>query len=433
MQCPTESRDAKYRTVEEARIVELLLLHGWASEIRRGGRLQAEREVRAALDQFVTLGLPFRESETGGRLFDPVEAVNFVRWAWFRHKDRTLIDRCVPTARQLVCEAHRNGDRRGLPPSPGSLGPRRYTVVIKRTFNLENRRPGERLRLRLPLPIESTALGDLETAFLPPEGLETDTVYAPARLDVLIAGRAEREVTIGVRTKFTARPFAPAHPGLMLDPAEAELYTRPSEGLIKISNRVRSLAEDLAGVGVSPCMALREFWNFIFDQLACGAVHYDQFDPAQPLDWVLEHGWYDCQLGSALFVALCRARGIPARLVSGYLLHTAAPAFHSWLEVWVEEQGWVPLDLFSWDLSFGGRDAGWRNYFFGQLDHRMIVERRPLLFNGTGTVRLPRAWHRLVAPDGPGSAVEFRALGTGALVYREYIQVQPVDDANHPT
>ena len=426
MQCPTEFGDAKYRVIEEARLVELLLLHGWAVEIRRGGRPQAEREVRAALDRFVGLGLPYRESRTGERLFDPVEAVNFVRWAWFQFKDRTLVDRCVPTARQLICEPHRNGDTRDRLPSPGSLGPRRYAVVINRTFNLENRPPSERLRLRLPLPIESPALGDLETAFLPPEGLETDTVYAPARLDVLITRREAREVTVGVRTKFTARPFAPAHPGLMLDPAEAELYTRPREGLIKISKRVQALAADVVGTGVSPCTALREFWNFMFDQLACGAVHYDQFDPAQPLDWVLEHGWYDCQLGSALLAALCRARGIPARLVAGYLLHTAAPAFHTWLEVW------VPFDLFSWDLSLGGRDAGWRNYFFGQLDHRMIVERPPLLFNGTGTVRFPHAWHRLVAPDGPGSAVEFRALGTGALVYREYIQVEPVDDANHP-
>ena len=122
MQCPTEFGEAKYRTVEEARIVDLLLLHGWAFEIRSGGRSQAEQQVRTALDRFVTLGLPYRRSPSGKRLFDPVEAVNFVRWAWFQHNERTLTDRCVPTARHLVCEAHMNAGRRGPPPSPGFLG-----------------------------------------------------------------------------------------------------------------------------------------------------------------------------------------------------------------------------------------------------------------------------------------------------------------------
>jgi hypothetical protein len=426
MQCPTEFGEAKYRTIEEARIVDLLLLHGWAFEIRSGGRLQAEQQVRTALDRFATLGLPYRRSPSGERLFDPVEAVNFVRWAWFQHNERTLTDRCVPTARHLVREAHPNGAARGPPPSPDLLGPQRYEVLIKRTFNLENRQPGDRLRLRLPLAIEGPAASDLEIAFLLPEGLEVQTVSAPARLDVLIAGSAGKQATIGVRTKFTARPSANASPALPLDPAQAELYTRPSEGLIKLTKRVRALARDLAGE-LSPSMALRQFWNFMLDDLACGAVHYDELDPVQPLDWVLEHRWYDCQLGSAIVAALCRARGIPARLVNGYMLHTAAPAFHTWLEVWIEEKGWVPFDLFSWDLSLGGRDADWRNYYFGQLDHRMIVERPPLLFSGTGTVRLPHAWHRLVAPDGPGSAIEFRALESGALIYREYIEVERLD------
>jgi hypothetical protein len=57
----------------------------------------------------------------------------------------------------------------------------------------------------------------------------------------------------------------------------------------------------------------------MIDELACGPVHYDQVTPATPCDWVLESGWYDCQLGSAFLVALARARGIPARIVGGYV------------------------------------------------------------------------------------------------------------------
>jgi len=104
-------------------------------------------------------------------------------------------------------------------------------------------------------------------------------------------------------------------------------------------------------------------------------IHYDQLDPVCPADWALKQGWYDCQLGSALLVALCRARQIPARMVSGYVLQVTAPTYHTWLEAWIDGRGWVPFDLASWDLSVCDRDERWRHYYFGCLDHRMAVQR----------------------------------------------------------
>ncbi len=45
-----------------------------------------------------------------------------------------------------------------------------------------------------------------------------------------------------------------------------------------------------------------------------------------------------------LFVALCRAKGIPARVVAGFKCHFSASPKHSWVEVYVEPYGWIPLD-----------------------------------------------------------------------------------------
>ena len=415
---------ARYRTIEEARIVELLLLHGWAFDVRAGARASAEREVGAALDQLVAMGLPHGRSETGARLFDPVETSNFLRWAHLRLGQATLADRCVPNARRMVSQAHPPGVRPDAPPALEALGPQRYAVTLRRSFNLEGRRPGERVRLRLPLPLEDGALDAVQIQFRPPEGVEVESAIAPARLDALVAVPPDGQVTIGVKATFTARPLIPAASAARLDAADAALYTRPSEGLIKVSDRVRRLADDIAGSERDAWAVLRRFWRFMLEDLACGSVHYDQLDPERPADAVLDSGWYDCKLGSALLASLCRARGIPARLVSGYMLHVAAPDFHTWLEAWIDGFGWVPFDLFCWDLAPAGRDEAWRDYYFGRLDHRMAVERLPRLFNGTGAVRLPDAWHRLVAADGRGSAAEFRALATGALVYREFIAVE---------
>jgi hypothetical protein len=414
--------DERYRTIDESGIVELFLIFGWAIEQRTGGRVDAEVQARAALDRLVGLGLQHRRSERGGRLFDPVEALNFLHWAGLHRDEPTFRDRCVATERQLVAQDLLSRDTSVDPPA--KLEPQRYAVIIRRTFNLAGVRPGQRVRFRLPLPLEDPASSDIQVEFLPPPDLEVDTVVAPGRLDALAIAPGGGLIAVGVKIAFTASPGIPGRAGSTLNSDQARIYTRASEGLVKVSERVATLAADLAGAGTDVWGVIRRFWDFMLDDVALGAIHYDQLDAERPLDTVLDQGWYDCHVGSALFVALCRARGIPARVVRGYVMHEFAPSFHSWLEAWIDDVGWVPFDLSSWGLSEGGEDAAWRHCYFGQIDHRMVVERPPFLFSGTGTLRLPPAWHMLIAADGAGSRFEFRARDSGALVYSEYIEVQ---------
>ncbi len=136
---------------------------------------------------------------------------------------------------------------------------------------------------------------------------------------------------------------------------------------------------------------------------------------------MLESGWFDCQLGSALLVALCRASGIPARVVGGYLVYAASPSHHWWAEAWLPDRGWVPLDTICADLSFRGRDAAWRDYFLGEVDYRMTTECLPRLFSRSPGLRLPVAWRTLARADGDVIEIGFHAADTGELVYRDRI------------
>jgi len=54
----------------------------------------------------------------------------------------------------------------------------------------------------------------------------------------------------------------------------------------------------------------------------------------------------NCTVYSDLFVALCRAKGIPSRTVTGYsaVLGTDNGG-HGWSEVYFDDLGWVPFDL----------------------------------------------------------------------------------------
>lgn len=85
-----------------------------------------------------------------------------------------------------------------------------------------------------------------------------------------------------------------------------------------------------------------------------GAIHDDvAYEPGESHEHstaaeTLAQGSGVCQDHAHLFIACCRAWGIPARYVSGYL-HTNAEdgrhlATHAWAEALVEYLGWVSFD-----------------------------------------------------------------------------------------
>jgi transglutaminase-like putative cysteine protease len=63
-----------------------------------------------------------------------------------------------------------------------------------------------------------------------------------------------------------------------------------------------------------------------------------------------------CQDHAHLMLACCRARGVPARYVSGYIepgevLSEGSPlggehgASHAWVDVWLDGKGWISIDV----------------------------------------------------------------------------------------
>jgi transglutaminase-like putative cysteine protease len=54
-----------------------------------------------------------------------------------------------------------------------------------------------------------------------------------------------------------------------------------------------------------------------------------------------------CQDQAHVFIACCRARGVPARYVSGYVYPGDAPhsASHAWADVYLADHGWISIDV----------------------------------------------------------------------------------------
>jgi hypothetical protein len=82
----------------------------------------------------------------------------------------------------------------------------------------------------------------------------------------------------------------------------------------------------------------------------------------------------DCTEHAVLLAAVCRARKIPARVVSGlvHLFGHEAFGFHMWNEVWIHDK-WIPLDA---TLGLGGIGSG----------HIKLAEEQPDENTGMGSM-----------------------------------------------
>jgi hypothetical protein len=387
----------RYRMIDEARIIEALLFAGWLYEL---GDADSARQARQALQDWVECGLAFRTSLSGERLFDPAEVWAVMKQLARDGRDPHFRRRQMQTWRRFVSD---------FADSTASLGP--FAVEFRRTFNLTGVTAGRTLRLRLPVPLERAH--EYRSVTLAPEIAGSATVHAN-RIELRCVAH-EAAVTLAAGLDFSA-------PSSATPDEDKAIYLRSREGLIVVSDRVRELAGKLAGPGSSVAQAVRAFWTYLIEAFTCAPIHYDQVDAAAPCDRVLDTGLYDCQLGAALFAALCRARDIPARLVGGHFLYRRAPTNHFWAEYWCPGDGWIPVDFIGWDLSCGGDDPAWRDRFFGRLDARLITQSLPNDFTGAPGGPVPPAWHLLQTAAGDGVDIALTALD-GRPVYSDFVRM----------
>jgi len=133
-----------------------------------------------------------------------------------------------------------------------------------------------------------------------------------------------------------------------------EKYTQ-SEELIQSDNlNIISKAQSLTSGEDNTHEKVSKIYNFVVAHM-----RYAIQDKERGALWALENGVGDCSEYSYLFVALCRAAGIPARAQAGFAFHSVRETLedgHMWAEYYLENYGWVPVD------------ATWR--LFDALDYR---------------------------------------------------------------
>ncbi|HEY1719619.1 MAG TPA: transglutaminase family protein [Magnetospirillaceae bacterium] len=130
------------------------------------------------------------------------------------------------------------------------------------------------------------------------------------------------------------------------EPHAPELFLRETK-LTEADKQVREFAQKfLSGFKTNPGAGLEGLMTGIRNTIDYkpGATHV-----ATSASQALTAGAGVCQDHAHLFVSCCRALGVPARYVSGYLCTDAVGdanmASHAWAEAWVDGSGWLSYDV----------------------------------------------------------------------------------------
>jgi transglutaminase-like putative cysteine protease len=162
----------------------------------------------------------------------------------------------------------------------------------------------------------------------------------------MVLSAPHTEVRIGVNGVLDIEPLregmvpsAADTPGADLSPL---MYTVPTP-LTTADDRIRAFAAHHLG-------AARRGDDFLaLAGAICEVVQYQSgyTEVTSTAVQALELGRGVCQDHAHLFLACCRALGVPARYVSGYVHPGDIPeaASHAWVDVWIDNHGWVSVDV----------------------------------------------------------------------------------------
>ena len=151
---------------------------------------------------------------------------------------------------------------------------------------------------------------------------------------------------------------------------------RLDEKHMEVTPAFQKIADDIAGKETNPVIQARMF----FDYVIAKSDHYSKFGSMPKGKCLGDAG--ECMAGTgdcctdqhALFITLCRARGIPCRLMFGSRLKPENegkdhnPGYRCWPNFYAPGLGWVPLDISSADAGLPERAGDW----FGGLDDRRM-------------------------------------------------------------
>lgn len=142
-----------------------------------------------------------------------------------------------------------------------------------------------------------------------------------------------------------------------------EEFLKEEKYLEKTDSKIRGIARSITGS--SEIEIVRNIYNYVLDNME----YVIQGKKDRGVLHALKYKKGDCSEYADLFVSLCRAKKIPARVVTGISVQAdRKTAKHNWSEVYLEKYGWVPFDTSKGDVKI----ASLREKLFNTLETKYI-------------------------------------------------------------
>lgn len=112
----------------------------------------------------------------------------------------------------------------------------------------------------------------------------------------------------------------------------------------------------------------RNIYDYLIDNM-----YYEMQGGWNIAPTVLERGNGSCSEYTFVYIAMCRAAGIPARYVGSVVVRgddtSMDDVFHRWAEIYLPNYGWVPVDPSGGDQDWPKAQAD----YFGHLNNRFFI------------------------------------------------------------
>jgi transglutaminase-like putative cysteine protease len=140
------------------------------------------------------------------------------------------------------------------------------------------------------------------------------------------------------------------------------LFTRSENYLQANDSEIVETCKQIVGDEANPYTAVHSIYQWVIDHMT-----YQLVGGLKGAKFAFENGYGECGDYSALFVALCRAAGIPARPVVGRWATSEAVDWHVWAEFYLPGYSWIPVDPTVADTTGQLEDN------FGHLDNKRLI------------------------------------------------------------
>lgn len=224
-----------------------------------------------------------------------------------------------------------------------------YHIRLRATLKVkpEAQKPGEKIRVHLPLPIEYAQVKNfrlIETSHEPTLVGDSDN---PART-VYFEKEYEADEEFFVEYEFDNHMVYKNPKPEDVAASQPTFYTEEQFPHIQFTPYIKSVAKEIVGDETNPLIKARKIYDYITQNVMYSFVR-PYYTITDIPTYALTGFKGDCGIQALTFIALCRAVGVPARWQAGLYTNPETVGNHDWAQFYIAPYGWLYADT-----SFGG-------------------------------------------------------------------------------